>query len=301
MLRYGFAVLLGALLFSTQPGQAQTPPVGADAGLDELTATIDKYVAAYGSGEVDQVMSFWSENADFVDIRGRFHEGRDLIAALFRRGFAENPGRKLQLHSASRKFLSPEVAMDDGILELSSPAGSKVSGRYTVVWTKLDGKWLIRSARDIPIEVETPVPELEMPPLEELSWLLGKWEAKTDEYSIELSCDWTLDESFLLQTFQVKSSDEDFRVVTYIAFDPSLGQFESWFFDSRGGFGGGAWTRSEDTFSVAIVMVLPDGQIGSSVMTWEMIDDDTLAWQALEREVGGEALPDTEQTYTRVK
>ena len=301
MIRYRFAVLLGSLVFFMQPGQAQTSAASADAGLNELTATIDAYAAAYDSGEVDQVMSYWSENADFVDIRGRFHEGRDLIAALFRRGFAENPGRKLQLNSASRKFLSPEVAMDDGILELTSPDGSKVSGRYTVVWTKVDGKWLIRSARDIPIEVETPVPEVQTPPLEELSWLLGKWEAKTEEYSIELSCDWTLDKSFLMQNFRVKSSDEDFQVVTYIAFDPSQGQFQSWFFDSRGGFGGGVWIRSEDTYRIGSVMVLPDGQIGSSVMTWEKVDADTIVWQALEREVGGESIPDTKQTYTRVK
>ena len=45
-------------------------------------------------------MSHWAENADFVDIRGRFHEGRELVSALFRRGFANNPGRVL-----SRDFL----------------------------------------------------------------------------------------------------------------------------------------------------------------------------------------------------
>ncbi len=300
MIRYGFAVLLGALLFlPSAPGQSSTPAVNAD--LAELTATIDKYVAAYNTGEVDQVMSYWAENADFVDIRGRFHEGRDLVAALFRRGFADNPGRTLQLHSASRKFLSPQVAMDDGILELTSADGEKVGGRYTVVWTKVDGKWLIRSARDIPIEVEVPEAEVQTQPLEELAWLVGKWEAKTDEYGIELTGDWTLDKNFLVQTFHVKSSDEDFRVVTYIAFDPSEGQFRSWFFDSRGGFGGGAWTRSDSIYNVASVMVLPDGQIGSTLMTWEKVDADTLTWQALEREVSGESLPDTKQTYTRVK
>ena len=180
MLRFGITVLFGGLLLVPSAlGQSSDSPPDRDSG--ELATTIDQYVAAYSSGEVDQVMSFWSENADFVDIRGRFHEGRDLIAALFRRGFADNPGRKLQLHSGSRKFLSPEVAMDDGILELTSPDGEAVKGRYTVVWTKVDGKWKIRSGRDIPIEVEPPVEEVQTPPLEELDWLVGKWEARTDE------------------------------------------------------------------------------------------------------------------------
>src|SRR5262245_56985094 len=96
MIRYGFGVLLAALVFS-QPAQAQGAPAKPDAGSKELQATIDKYVATYNEGSVDQVMSHWTENADFVDIHGRFHEGRDLISALFRRGFANNPGRKLQL------------------------------------------------------------------------------------------------------------------------------------------------------------------------------------------------------------
>ncbi len=300
MIRYGFAFLMGALLVLPL-AQAQTSSVDADAGVAELTEAIDQYVAAYNTGQVDQVMSFWLENADFVDIRGRFHEGRDLIAALFRRGFADHPDRKLKLNSASRKFLSPLVAMDDGILELTGPEGATVSGRYTVVWTKVDGKWLIRSARDIPIEVEETTDQVQDPPLERLAWFVGKWEAKTDDYRIELSCDWTLDKNFLVQTFNVKASDEDFRVVTYIAFDPVGAQFRSWFFDSRGGFGSGWWTQDEELYQVASAMVLPDGRIGSSVMTWQKVDDDHTVWQALEREIGGEALPDTKQTYTRVK
>ena len=66
---------------------------------------------------------------------------------------------------------------------------------------------------------------------------------KLGERQITLDCDWQLDKSFLMQTFHVKSSEDDFRVVTYIAFDPAEARFRSWFFDSRGGFGGGAWSR----------------------------------------------------------
>ena len=150
--------------------------VEEDPSAAELQATIDGYAAAYDSGQIDRVMDFWAENADFVDIRGQFHEGRDLISALFRRGFAENPGRTIQLNSASRKFLSPNVAMDDGILELTSPEGTKTSGRYTVVWTKVGDKWVIRSARDIPIEVVPKEVDDQTAPLEQLDWMVGQWQ-----------------------------------------------------------------------------------------------------------------------------
>ena len=294
-LRAGIVLTLLSLAVAAR---AQPPQ---DAAGKELQATIDKYVAAYNAGSVDQVMSFWAENADFVDIRGRFHEGRDLVSALFRRGFANNPGRKVVLTSAARKFLSPDIAMDDGILELTAADGEKDRGRYTVVWTRIGGKWLIRSARDIPVEDEPAADTPQPPPLEELAWMVGKWESKSDKYQIMLDCDWQLDKSFLVQTYHVKSGEDDFRVVTYIAFDPAEVRFRSWFFDSRGGFGGGSWSKRGNVYKAAIVSVLPDGQVGSSVMTWEKIDDNTAAWQAIEREVGGEPLPNSKHQYVRVK
>mgnify|MGYP001825551259 FL=1 len=105
-----FGVIVVSLLFApllhSQELDSQATSVEEDPIAAELQATIDGYAAAYNAGQVDQVMSFWAENADFVDIRGQFHEGRDLVSALFRRGFAENPGRTIQFNSASRKFLS---------------------------------------------------------------------------------------------------------------------------------------------------------------------------------------------------
>jgi uncharacterized protein (TIGR02246 family) len=273
-----------------------------DAATKELQATVEKYVAAYNEGSLDKLMAFWAENANFVDINGRFHEGRDLVAALFRRGLANNPGRKLTMTSASRKLLSADVALDDGILELAAPDGEKDRGRYSVVWTKVNGQWLIRSARDIPLPEEEPAAALDRPPLEELGWLIGKWEAKSDKHQISLDCSWQLGKSFLVQRYLVKSADEDdFEIVTWIAYDPAANSFHSWYFDSRGGFGGGPWTRRDNVWRTAVAAVLPDGQTGSSVMTWEQIDDNTVRWRAIDREVKGASVPDAEKVYVRVQ
>ncbi|MCC9608506.1 SgcJ/EcaC family oxidoreductase [Blastopirellula sp. JC733] len=302
MVRYCAAVLLATLICG-QAVRAQNADPSPDLAA-ELQATIDAYAEDYNAGAIDKVMSHWAENSDFVDIHGEFHEGRDLISALFRRGFADNPGRKISFTPTARKFLSPVVAMDDGILTLTSADGTSThQGRYTVVWMKEEGKWLIRSARDIPIETpaeEEPV-EAETPPLEELAWLVGKWEAKSDAFQIALETKWDLDNSFLVQNFDVTVGETKFRVVKYIAYDPLEGRFRMWFFDSSGGFGGGAWTRRDNQFKATIVSVLPDGQVGSSVMTWEQLDDDTMQWQAIEREVGGASLPDVALKYVRVQ
>ncbi len=292
-----------ALLVSCIAWVSLTTSISAadDADAKELQATVDKYVVAYNGGDVEQVMDFWTADADFVDISGQFHQGRDLISALFRRGFANNEGRTMKLTSDALKFLAPTVAMDDGVIELKSPDGEVSRGRYSVVWTKSDDGWQIRSARDIPLEVEEDDAEELPPPLEEISWLIGKWQAKSEKYEIALDTDWLMNRSFIAQRFYIKSADEEFRVLTLIGYDPLEERFRSWYFDSRGGFGGGPWSQRDDVWRTAIVAMLPDGQVGSSFMTWQKIDDNTVKWQAIEREVSGESLPDAEQTYVRVK
>jgi uncharacterized protein (TIGR02246 family) len=291
-----------ALALLTSPVLLARPAWGADeAASQELQGTIDKYIAAYNEGSVDKVRDFWTEDSDFVDIRGRFHQGRDLIMALFRRGFANNPGRKLTMTSDLRKFLASGVAMDDGILQLTGADGEVDRGRFSVVWTKVDGRWRIRSARDIPLEEEPAAEQPEAPPLEELAWLVGKWEAQSDKHQITLDCDWQLNKSFLVQKIHKKGADEEFDVVTWIAYDPSAGNFHSWYFDSRGGFGGGPWSKRDEQWRTAVVAVLPDGQTGSSQMTWQKLDERTLQWQAIDREVEGESVPDAQQKYVRVK
>ena len=66
MIRYGFAVLLGALLFAPSGAAQNTGNAPDEAGLRGLNARIDEYAAAYNTGDVDRVMSYWVENADFV-------------------------------------------------------------------------------------------------------------------------------------------------------------------------------------------------------------------------------------------
>lgn len=296
---FGLTLLAICTLPAAAQDNAAKDSAAKDSAAKALEPVLAEYIASYNEGSIERVMEHWAENADFVDIRGNLHQGRDLIAALFRRGFANNPGRKISMNSDACKFLAPEVIMDDGILELTSPEGDRARGRYSVVWTKIDGAWRIRSARDIPLEVEeTPDETL---PLEQLAWLVGRWQAESEKHKIVLDCQWELDRRFLVQRFHIQSADEDdFQVVTWIAHDPAEGRFRSWYFDSRGGYGGGPWSKRGNEWRTDVTAVLPDGQFGSSFMIWEQADENTAIWSAIEREVGGEPLPDSQQRYVRV-
>jgi hypothetical protein len=85
-----------------------------------------------------------------------------------------------------------------------------------------------------------------------------------------------------------------------IGWDPQERQIRSWVFDSAGGFGNGLWERRGNEWHVNSSGTRADGRSASSVNLWHFIDDVTLEWSATDREIDGEALPDTNARYTRV-
>src|SRR5262245_27350061 len=83
----------------------------------EIEQSIAGYTAAYNAADIKALASFWAEDCDFVDHRGRRYTGRDEITALFRKALVDGPGYKIKLTVNARRFLRPDLAMDDGVLE----------------------------------------------------------------------------------------------------------------------------------------------------------------------------------------
>jgi hypothetical protein len=61
-------------------------------------------------------------------------------------------------------------------------------------------------------------------------------------------------------------------------------------FDSDGGFGSGAWTLSGDTWTVKTINVVPDGSKASSTNLYRFVDNDTIEYRSIGRQVGGKLL-----------
>jgi len=132
--------------------------------------------------------------------------------------------------------------------------------------------------------------------LEQLAWMVGDWGEEGDASRISASCGWTRNQSFLTRSFSVLGDEgvllEGTQVIGWNAAEQ---QIQSWTFDSEGGFGRGFWSRNEDRWTVKTHFVLATGERASSLNVFTIVDENTIRWQSVNRERGGEMLPNVDE------
>jgi uncharacterized protein (TIGR02246 family) len=289
------AVALTALWLSWT--QAQGPALGSSEE-QAIRKSVDDYCATFNKGDIGGLMDYWADDADYVDADGTAHRGKDAIRALFQSSTENLKGHKLGLKITALRIVKPEVAIEDGVAELTDPEGATTSAPYTAVWVKSGDKWLIQSARDLPSqEASVPATSDNLSPL---AWLIGEWVSEDKGPKVTLTSKWALDKNFIVQDYTVAGQDgADLRVVQWIGFDPGTGQIKSWTFDSRGGHGEGLWMRDGNTWHAETTGVLADGRIGSAFNSVRFVDDTHLEWRSTDRNVEGQPMPDAEVKFVR--
>jgi hypothetical protein len=81
-----------------------------------------------------------------------------------------------------------------------------------------------------------------------------------------------------------------------IGWDPLAGKIRSWVFDTEGGFGEAIWTRKGNQWIVKRTGVTRDGKFASSTNILTSVGKDRMTWQSHDRIVGGDVMPDIEET-----
>ncbi len=96
------------------------------------------------------------KNADLVDQAGHALKVQALLERARKRADEEGnippPIRKSETHSI--RFITPDVALEDGTFEREVAADGSHQGRYTAVWVKRDGKWLLDGERESPVRAD---------------------------------------------------------------------------------------------------------------------------------------------------
>jgi uncharacterized protein (TIGR02246 family) len=293
-----FLGLLGVILLVLPAfsGQGQAPPASAEQAVRKAVAA---HLEALNKGDLDAVMASWAPDADLVEETGKKTRGHDALRARFKETLATLKGFKIGGKVYSVKFLRPDVALVDGSLETTSPEGTRDSNRYAFVWTKSGGKWLISSARDLPVEVED-VPSLPYPQLKALEWLTGDWVDDGGKGAVKVKCKWAPNKSFLLMEYEVKNEGADPLLVTQrIGWDPVNNMVRSWVFDSTGGFGEGYWQRDGHKWVVGFSTILADGGTGGATNIYEFKDEKTFLYRSVDRDVDGQPVADVEAKFVR--
>lgn len=267
----------------------------ADRAADKaaIEKAIGSYTAAFNAGDEKSLAAHWSPESVYINpLTGSQVEGREAIAKEFAAILAELKGTKLAVGVESIRFISPCVAVENGVAKLVSADGKPQESSYTAIHVKRNGKWFLDSVTEE--EIPTVLSHYEQ--LKELEWMIGTWVDGDDQSRIETACKWTRNKNFITRSFTVSVQDRiDMTGMQIIGWDPATKQIRSWVFDSDGGFAEGRWAKKGNRWSITTVGTTPEGLKASSVNVITRIDDNQFKWQSVSRTADGELLPNIDE------
>jgi uncharacterized protein (TIGR02246 family) len=252
----------------------------------------EAFIEAFHKGDAKAVAAFWTGDGDYTDLTGRQIKGREAIEKAFTDLFAQAKGLKMRIDSDSLRFVTPEVAIEDGTSGVYPPDGAPPSrARYTIVHLKNDGQWLLSSVREAAIP----------PPINEhlraLDWAIGEWAGETEKGEAErIVITWDENQNFIVASLTTALKGAPIGgAKQWIGWDPIAKNVRSWIFDATGSVGEGAWTNDGDRWVVKTTTVLQDGKKASATYVVRRVDSDTMTCQFTDRTVDGKPLPDTKE------
>jgi uncharacterized protein (TIGR02246 family) len=266
-------LLAGALAAPTRDAAAADNEMSAAVAIRQASKS---YVEAVNRGDRERVAAFWTPDGDLIDASGRSAKGRELARQISSApGLREN--RAVTLKVDSLRLITPEVAIEDGVTEWPDGTSTETASvRFTAVWVKRNGEWLLDSVRE-----SSGPSAASQNALEALHWLVGEWVSSGEGPRVEMSCKWSVDKHFLLRELQLKPPEgPPLSISQRIGWDTASGQIKSWTFDSQGGHGTGIWMRNADGWTVTAEGVLADGQRASSRNSYRSAGPDVFGWES---------------------
>jgi uncharacterized protein (TIGR02246 family) len=281
------AALLLVVSAGTVPAEGPKDKAAEEAAIFK---NAEAFVAAFHKGDAKAVAAFWTKDGDYTDQTGRTVKGRDAIEKLFTEFFAENKGLKLRIEILGMKFVTGDVAIEDGMTATISPDGAPPSrARYTIVHVKQDGKWMLSSVRDAPFAVPT-----NQEHFRGLEWLIGDWASDSDKgETARVAFAYTDSQNFITASFTTTFKNVMIGGGTqWIGYDPLAKGIRSWTFEHGGGFGESTWKQDGDKWTSKSTGVTRDGKKHTATNILTRIDADTMSWESKNRTEDGKDLPD---------
>src|SRR5262249_48636460 len=153
---------------------------------------------AFQKGDVAAAAAHLTSGAELVPDEGTPVRGREAIQKAFADHFSKKVRPTIKLEAESLRFLSRDTAVEEGEMKVAAEKGETATNRYSVLYVREDGKWLLAVIREWPSEQAA---------LHDLEWLLGSWSARTPETEVQTSYDWFGNKSFLRAQFTVRGKE----------------------------------------------------------------------------------------------
>jgi len=275
-------------------GVQTTAPQERESDVRAITDLAASFVKAYNEKDAKALGAMFTPDAEIEDDDGEVTRGRDALVARFTGTFKENGRDRLAVDTDSLRFLGADIAIEEGTASISTGADSPPRvNRYSVIYARQGGRWLHARIRDEQPDEVSPHEQLL-----QLKWMLGEWVDESDDGIVSTNCKWSDDGNFLLREFDVKVEGRiALRGTQRIGWDAQRKQFRMWVFDDRGGFAEGLLSRDGERWITRASGVRSDGQSVSTTNAFTAMGKDRILWETLERTVGGEVVPGTDQYY----
>jgi uncharacterized protein (TIGR02246 family) len=289
------SLLTACSLAVSSPGSKAAPPASQARGegtnqSSQPDQTTDddarKYEEAYNKGDVKTLAGFYSDDVDYIDQDGAEVKGRDAMQELLADNFQQNPGVKLAITTEEVKQLTPDVKVSRGFATVTPAKGAATTTRYTLLKVKKGDHWEISQMN-----------EREAPPLSAyaklaaLEWLVGTWQDKSGNQTVQSKINWAGDKNFLVRTIDVQGNETTTDGWEIIGWDPVRQQIRSWIFDSNGGFGESTWVNNGEDWLIRASNVLPDGSRSTAENVLTKVDDNKFTWESQNRTLNGDPQP----------
>jgi uncharacterized protein (TIGR02246 family) len=266
-----------------------------------IRAAARQYIEALAKGDAKTMHAMWTADGDIVDESGRAMPAHDVIdreAKAREQRSGGNPGdasANVKLTASTIRFLTDDVAIEDGAVEVTREGAPPAGGKFAAVWLKQDGHWRLASLREARLERTT------ADDLAALDWMVGHWAGKGGQASFDLTARWNAKHTFLERDLTVTHEG---RVILdgrqRIGIDPADGKIKSWMHDDDGGHGEGLWTRQGDAWVVQAIGVAPDGQPTASTNVYTPDGPNAMIWKSSGGMSGGQKVPEFEIKLERV-
>ena len=265
--------------------------IGQQRASEEIAAAVAAHAKAFNNRDVETLQSLWTEDGVYTSrSTGERILGRQSIADQFAEIFAGDDDPKLALATESVALISPGVAMERGSAVVSRGDDSDES-RYSVVYVKRGGKWLIDRVEETSIVAPPPS---QYAHLSKLAWMLGEWTDKGEGFTLDITCHWTSNENFIARKFKLQHEDGTASSgLQLIGWDAKEKQIRSWLFDSNGTVVTGAWQEKNGSWLVPSVATLADGTTGSFTSVFEP-SGGGYRWKKIHRVQDGSLLPNVD-------
>jgi len=286
---WGAVVLtLGALACLTTPHAAAQPPAAPAGEEAAVRAAAQEYLQALARGDAARLRTLWTADGDYVDAAGNAFRAQDLIRQIETAGSSDASTEAPTLPASTLRFIQPGVAIEDGTIGPTDPGAS--TGRYTAVWVKRDGRWLLDALRETAAgDASAPTGN---PKLRPLDWLVGAWAAQADDATVLMSWHWSDGGAYLVGEFALYRDGQPIASGSQrIGWDAAVGQIKSWMFDSQGGSGDGTWRADGKRWVVDAAHVTADGLKAKATTTYTPGQDASFVWEVVGDWQG--AKPDT--------